>query len=205
MMDFRAGLLRYLSEQQLQAIEAQTIGIAGAGGLGSNLAMLLVRCGFRKFILTDFDEVAVSNLNRQNYFLAQAGKPKLAALEENLRAIRPDLELRTVAGPLGPENWQQVFAQADLLAEAFDEAGLKKSFAESFAGQGRFLVTVSGIAGYWDSDRIRTRWLGPKLCIIGDEVSDIDAAPPLAPAVMIAAAKEADAVLSYVLEGEKHG
>ena len=31
MMDFRAGLLRYLSEQQLQAIEAQTIGIAGAG------------------------------------------------------------------------------------------------------------------------------------------------------------------------------
>ena len=76
MMDFRAGLLRYLSEQQLQAIEAQTIGIAGAGGLGSNLAMLLVRCGFRKFILTDFDEVAVSNLNRQNYFLAQAGKPK---------------------------------------------------------------------------------------------------------------------------------
>ena len=82
MMDFRAGLLRYLSEQQLQAIEAQIIGIAGAGGLGSNLAMLLVRCGFRKFILTDFDEVAVSNLNRQNYFLAQSGKPKLAALEE---------------------------------------------------------------------------------------------------------------------------
>ena len=205
MMDFRAGLLRYLSEQQLQAIEATTVGIAGAGGLGSNMAMLLVRCGFRKFILADFDEVAVSNLNRQNYFLVQAGKPKLTALEKNLRAIRPDLVLENFSEPLCPDNWQQVFASADLLAEAFDGAGLKKAFVESFAGQGRFLVTVSGLAGYGDSDRIRTRWLGPKLCVIGDGASDIAEAPPLAPAVMLAAAKEADAVLSFVLEGEKHG
>ena len=202
---FRAGLLSYLSEQQLQALEGETIGIAGAGGLGSNLSMLLVRAGFRRFILADFDTVSVSNLNRQNYFLAQIGKGKLAALTENLRAIQPDLEITTFDEPLSPENWQQVFAKATLLAEAFDKVELKKAFVASFAGQGRCLVTVSGLAGYGNSDRIRTRWLGQKLCVIGDEVSGIDTAPPLAPAAMIAAAKEADAVLSYVLGGEKDG
>ena len=44
------------------------IGIAGAGGLGSNCAMALVRSGITKLIIADFDSVDESNLNRQFYF-----------------------------------------------------------------------------------------------------------------------------------------
>ena len=50
------------------------VGIAGAGGLGSNCAAALVRTGFRHIKIADFDVVDYSNLNRQFYFLQQAGR-----------------------------------------------------------------------------------------------------------------------------------
>ena len=49
------------------------IGIAGLGGLGSNIAMMLARSGIRHFVLADFDTVDESNLNRQHYFSAESG------------------------------------------------------------------------------------------------------------------------------------
>ena len=52
------------------------IGIAGLGGLGSNIAMMLARSGIRHFVLADFDTVDESNLNRQHYFPAHLGRKK---------------------------------------------------------------------------------------------------------------------------------
>ncbi len=43
------------------------IGIAGAGGLGSNVAVNLVRTGITSIKIVDFDEIEESNLNRQFY------------------------------------------------------------------------------------------------------------------------------------------
>ena len=64
------------------------IGIAGAGGLGSNVAVNLVRTGVKKLKIVDFDVVDESNLNRQFYFMDQVGRPKVEALRENLLRIR---------------------------------------------------------------------------------------------------------------------
>ena len=44
------------------------IGIAGAGGLGSNVAVHLVRSGISSLKICDFDVIENSNLNRQFYF-----------------------------------------------------------------------------------------------------------------------------------------
>ena len=65
------------------------IGIAGCGGIGGNTAVLLLRSGFRRFVLADFDAVDESNLNRQFFFKDQIGRPKTEALAENLRRIEP--------------------------------------------------------------------------------------------------------------------
>ena len=42
------------------------IGIAGVGGIGSNVALNLVRSGIDRLTLVDFDRVEPSNLNRQS-------------------------------------------------------------------------------------------------------------------------------------------
>ena len=41
--------------------------VCGLGGLGSNIAVALVRCGIKELHLIDFDYVDLTNLNRQQY------------------------------------------------------------------------------------------------------------------------------------------
>jgi len=61
-------------------------------------------------------------------------------------------------------------------------------------------VSASGLAGWGDSDRIRTHRIRDNFYLIGDLSTGIGPdTPPLAPCVMIAAAKQADVVLSYAL------
>jgi tRNA A37 threonylcarbamoyladenosine dehydratase len=55
--DFRQALLRYFSEWELTVIRSITVGVAGLGGLGFNCALNLVRCGFERFVVADFDRV----------------------------------------------------------------------------------------------------------------------------------------------------
>jgi sulfur carrier protein ThiS adenylyltransferase len=67
------GLTKYLEKTELSKIKNTKILIAGAGGVGSNAAMLLVRCGFEKITIIDYDELEPSNLNRQFFFNEQVG------------------------------------------------------------------------------------------------------------------------------------
>ena len=78
-------------EEIKSALIDKKVGIAGAGGLGSNCAAALVRCGLGKLVIADFDHIEESNLNRQFYFRDQLGKIKIEALRENLLRINPDL------------------------------------------------------------------------------------------------------------------
>ena len=54
-------------------IKDSRVGIAGVGGLGSQVAIALARVGVGTLVLVDFDVVEPSNLNRQQYFLEQIG------------------------------------------------------------------------------------------------------------------------------------
>ena len=67
------------------------IGIAGAGGIGSNVAMLLARAGVSSMVIADFDKVEVQNLNRQFFFADQIGSLKVDALAQNLLRINDSI------------------------------------------------------------------------------------------------------------------
>ncbi len=47
------------------------VGIAGAGGLGSNCAVALARSGIGTIVVSDYDVIEPANLNRQYYFTSQ--------------------------------------------------------------------------------------------------------------------------------------
>lgn len=198
---FEQGLLRYWNVEQLDNIRRVRIGIAGAGGLGSNCAMLLVRSGFRKFVLADYDGITADNLNRQNFFFAQIGTGKVRALAENLSLINTNLDLRLHQTALTAENMREIFDDCDIVIEAFDDAAAKLILIETFAGTGKTVIAASGIAGYGTSDRIVTKKITPGLYVVGDFATDAKQAAPYAPCVMIAAAKQADLALEIVLKG----
>jgi sulfur carrier protein ThiS adenylyltransferase len=198
---FVAMLDTYFTTAQLTRIHATTIGIAGAGGLGSNCASFLVRSGFTRFIIADHDCVEPSNLNRQFYYIDQVGHPKVTALRHNLQRINPDVSVTAVQKRCTADVCAEIFSGCDIIVEAFDTPSAKAMLIDVFGGSERLLVCASGIAGYGNSERIRTRKIASNVYCIGDLHTAVGIEQkPLAPCVTIAAAKQADLVLEKVLE-----
>lgn len=196
--ELHGGLLRYLSADQLERLESTVIGIAGAGGLGSNCAMMLARCGVRQFVIADHDYVDASNLNRQFFFSDQIGRVKVAALRDNLYAINPDMHVTMHRKRLDEDNVHDIFAPCSIVVEALDSVDGKKMLAKAFMGTKAFFVSASGMAGWGGAD-MSTRTIRDIAAVVGDFSSDIAFMPPMAPRVMMAAAMQADAVLAHIL------
>ena len=160
------------------------IGIAGVGGIGSNVAVNLVRSGIEALKIIDFDRVERSNLNRQFYFHDQIGRLKVEALRENLQRIRPDLRVEAIAQRIDNLNCQALFADCNLIVEGFDRQADKKMLVEQ-ARREQIVVAACGIAGC-ALNTIREQQLG-NCFIIGDFVSDCAHAPLCAHKVLTVA------------------
>jgi sulfur carrier protein ThiS adenylyltransferase len=198
--DFERALASILGTDNLARLQAVKVGIAGAGGLGSNCAQYLVRSGFKKFRIVDFDMVENSNLNRQFFFAGQVGRKKVEALKENLLSINPDLEIEILQELIEEANVKDLFEGCDAVVEALDVAGYKRMVVEAYINSGKLLVAASGLAGWGNSDDIKIRRVKEKFFLIGDLVSGVAPdRPAVAPRVNVAAAKQADVVLSYFL------
>lgn len=184
------------------AVRGATIGIAGAGGLGSAIAIALARTGIGHLIIADFDIVEPSNLNRQQYFVDQIGLPKVYALRDTLARINPHVRVTACHLRLTPGNLAEVFGHAQILVEAFDLAEQKVMLIENFAARfpDRPIVTGSGMAGYGPANTIKTRQAANNLYLCGD--GSTAAAPGtglMAPRVGVAAHHQANAVLRLLL------
>ena len=91
---YSALALRHGAENQKIFAEA-SVGVAGLGGLGSHIAVFLARLGVGRLVLADFDRVDLANIQRQQYYLSDVGRPKCEALAEQLRRINPYLRYET--------------------------------------------------------------------------------------------------------------
>ena len=197
---FEESLIAKLGSDSVRKIRSARIGIAGAGGLGSNCAACLVRSGFRKLTIVDFDSVEPSNLDRQFYFHDQIGMPKVGALKTNLLRIEPQLELETIQIRIEEWNVATLFKDCVAVAECLDRAEYKSILVADLLKRKIFTVTASGLGGIGGSDAITIRRITENLVMVGDQVSDVCLKPAIAPRVMVAAAKQADAILEFILK-----
>ncbi|MCD6588372.1 MAG: sulfur carrier protein ThiS adenylyltransferase ThiF, partial [Candidatus Fermentibacteraceae bacterium] len=150
-------------------------GIAGAGGIGSNVAALLVRAGASSLVVADFDKVETSNLNRQFYFSDQVGEPKVEALAHNLHRINGKLEVETHSTRLTRNNVCSVFEGCDFLIEAVDDSATKAFLIEEWSTgfPEKRIVACSGIAGTSGQSEITTERTG-NLSVVGDHHSTLE-------------------------------
>lgn len=191
-----------MAPQTYFELKSAVVGIAGLGGLGSNVGVALTRIKVGKLVLVDFDVVEESNLTRQNYFADQIGQHKVDASMENLRRINPQANLDGRKVRLTPEKVVDVFKDCQVIAECFDRADQKQMIVETVLTKMRdvVVVSVSGLAGYGRSNEIVTRRVSDRLVLIGDTVSGTGPGIPLtAPRVGVAAYHQANAITEILL------
>ncbi len=188
----------------LAALQSGVVGIAGAGGLGSNAAAALARAGVGRLIIADFDVVEASDLNRQYYFVDQVGQPKVEALLVNLKRMNPYSAYEVHNVRVDRRNVKILFREADLLIEAFDGADQKQMLIETWLTDfpGRPIIAASGLAGFGGNAKIGQRSLG-NLYICGDEASECDVCTaPMAPRVAVVAAMQANLAVELLVNAK---
>ena len=184
-------------------LSAFRVGIAGAGGLGSNCAQALVRSGIGTLVIADFDVVEELNLNSQFFFRDQLGMKKVTALKANLDRIGNASQVIVHDITLNPDNIPSVFTGCDVIVEAFDRADMKEMLFETVNRllPGIPLIMGSGLAGWGRNESIRSRKIDNTLYIVGDESLEVsDDLPPLAPRVTIVAGMQANIVVEILLK-----
>ena len=73
------------------------VAVAGLGGLGSNIAVMLARSGIGHLLLVDFDTVDVTNLNRQMYMILHRFANGLATEKDFERMERLSFTMATAS------------------------------------------------------------------------------------------------------------
>ena len=186
-------------------IKKAKIGIAGLGGLGSNIAAMLVRAGISDLTIADLDVVDITNINRQNYDIGHIGAAKVDAAEQQLRKINPYVKIKKHNVRLDRSNIRRIFKDRDIICEAFDAPSEKAMLINTVLEEcpGTKVVSGSGMAGFGRSNEITTKRLFDDLYICGDGI-DMEDVPGglMAPRVNICAGHMANAVISLILNGE---
>ncbi len=174
-----------------------SIGIAGVGGIGSNVCKILVRSGLMNFKIVDFDHIEQSNLNRQFYFKDQVGKQKVNMLEKNLKKINPNINIKKEMVKVSKENVKSLFSECEIVVEGFDLKESKIMLLEELGGKKSLIVSASGIAGENMKD-IKVQKLGENCFIAGDFCSGNNAFDIFPPKVFQVAAIMAGIVLKQI-------
>lgn len=184
-----------------ERLQQARVGVAGLGGLGSHIAVMLARSGVGALHLVDFDLVDESNLNRQHYFREHLGRPKTEALAEQLARIDPRIDLMLDRMRVDAGNAARIFECERIVCEAFDDPACKADLVNALltASPDTIVVAGSGMAGAGPASDMVTRRAGKRLYICGDGTTDVADAALYAPRVALCAAQQALVTVRLIL------
>lgn len=195
-----------LEERQTKAVREKLkkgkAAVAGLGGLGSNIALMLARTGISKLMLADFDCVDISNLNRQAYTIEQIGLEKTKAVEQLIRQVNPWIELEFYQGRITRDNAARLFREYPVICEAFDDPEAKAELVSAVLEQlpDSYIVSGNGMAGTYSSNLIQTKKRMKRLYVCGDGTHGISQKESLTAArVSICAGHEANMAVRLLL------
>lgn len=204
--EMRASLWERHTQEEYERLTQARVAVVGLGGLGSQVAIMLARCGVGTLHLIDCDVVDVGNLNRQAYRTCHIGRRKVDALAEELTTIQPYCNVLTTHRKVTVDNASDILREDMLIAEAFDDAKAKAMLVNTILTQTRdkTIVSASGLVGYASSNLIKTKRIMSRLYVCGDGTSDLaDGLPLMAPRVMICAGHQANMIVRLILGQEE--
>lgn len=117
----RQILLRDVGEAGQEKLLAARVLVIGMGGLGAPVASYLAAAGIGELVLSDFDMVDLSNLQRQIiHGTADIGKFKVESARESIQQLNPDIEVITLPRALEGDELVAEVTQADVVVDCSD-------------------------------------------------------------------------------------
>jgi len=143
---------RLFTEPGLHTLMGARVLVIGMGGVGSFAAEALARSAVGRLVLIDFDDICVTNHNRQLHALkGEIGKRKVDVMAERIRRIHPTGEVDAVAQFYSAETSEQLLAgDIDFVVDAIDNIKAKVHLIATCIERNIPLVSSMGCAARLD-------------------------------------------------------
>ena len=141
----------------LDRLRSSSVMICGIGGVGSYAAEALGRAGVGQITLVDFDDICLTNVNRQIHALSSTvGLPKVAAMAARLRDINPQAEIIPLKAFFSHENAEQLLSsRPDYVLDAIDHFTAKAALITICREHGIPVISSMGAANKLDPTKIQ--------------------------------------------------
>ena len=132
-------------EGQQQLLGSRVL-IIGLGGLGAPVALYLAAAGVGTLVLSDYDEVDLTNLQRQIiHHHENIGEAKVLSAEKTLKRINPRCEVVTIGEKLENDSLKQAVADSDVVVDCSDNFATRFAINQACVETGTPLVSGSAI------------------------------------------------------------
>lgn len=149
---------RLFSEPGLHALMGARVLVIGMGGVGSFAVEALARSAVGRLVLIDFDDICVTNQNRQLHALkGEVGKRKVDVMAERVRRIHPTGEVDAIAEFYSAETSDRLLGgDIAFVVDAIDNIKAKVHLIATCMDRGIPLVSSMGSAARLDPTQVKT-------------------------------------------------
>lgn len=148
---------RLVGDDMMKKLFNTHVMVIGLGGVGSWAAESLARSGVGRITLIDFDEICITNANRQLHALqGLVGHKKSNVMAERLRKINPQAKIESLPLFYNKETASDILAlRPDYILDAIDNLTAKTHLLNACREGGIRVITSGGASGKMDPTRIR--------------------------------------------------
>lgn len=148
---------RLVGDQNMISLFKSHVMVIGLGGVGSWCAEALARSGVGRITLVDFDEICITNTNRQLHAIqGLVGQKKAQVMADRLKKINPQAEVKCIPMFYNAENSELILAEKpDFIADAIDNLTAKCHLLSTCKNRGLPIITSAGSAAKLDPLKIR--------------------------------------------------
>jgi tRNA A37 threonylcarbamoyladenosine dehydratase len=148
---------RLVGDEMMKKLFNTHVMVIGLGGVGSWAAEAIARSGVGRITLIDFDEICITNANRQMHALqGLVGHKKSNVMSDRLKKINPQAQIESVPLFYNKETSEQIFAlKPDYILDAIDNITAKTHLLSQCRERGIQVITSGGASGKFDPTRIK--------------------------------------------------
>lgn len=143
---------RLVGDTAMEKLFKSHVMVIGLGGVGSWAAESLMRSGVGKITVVDFDEICITNANRQLHALqGLVGKKKAQIMAERLRKINPQAVVNDMVLFYNKDTSEQILAEKpDYIVDCIDNLTAKSHLIATCKQRNIPMITATGASARMD-------------------------------------------------------
>ncbi|MCC0683252.1 tRNA threonylcarbamoyladenosine dehydratase [Clostridioides sp. ZZV14-6345] len=140
----------------IEKLNNSNVIVFGVGGVGSFTVEALVRAGVGNITIVDFDDVDITNINRQIPALhSTVGRYKVDVMEERILDINPNINIKKIRSLYNKDTSDEILTERyDYVVDAIDMVSSKIHLIETCEKKGLKVISSMGMGNKLDPTKI---------------------------------------------------